>query len=247
MQLTEHIYLVGAGDVGLAITDSLDCNVYLIDTGAGAILIDAGAGNDPKPMEKVITSHGFNMADIKILVLTHYHADHSCGAARIKKLSGCRVYAPEKEVSAIISGDLEQIGMAPAMRAGFTYPKGYTFQPCEGVEPLEDGSIVELGNVSLKIFCIPGHSLQDAVLYGEVDGKNVMISGDVFFPRGQILLQNLPDVCIYDYSKALGNLADKKIDILLPGHREPCLNRAGQHLKMVMDKFNSLLIPPQLV
>ena len=43
MQLTEHIYLVASGDTSFSLTGALDCNVYLIDTGAGLILIDAGA------------------------------------------------------------------------------------------------------------------------------------------------------------------------------------------------------------
>lgn len=31
---------------------------------------------------------------METVMLTHYHGDHACGAARIKEASGCNVYAP---------------------------------------------------------------------------------------------------------------------------------------------------------
>ena len=34
-------------------------------------------------------------------MLTHYHGDHACGAARIKEASRCDVYAPSSEAEAI--------------------------------------------------------------------------------------------------------------------------------------------------
>ena len=93
MKITDHIYLVGSGSRwGFGITQEIDCNVYLIDTGEGCIMIDSGTGLEPERMDRVIESHGYTLKDIKALILTHYHGDHACGASRIQKLSGCEIY-----------------------------------------------------------------------------------------------------------------------------------------------------------
>ncbi len=246
MKLSEHVYLIASGNNGLAMTSALDCNVYLIDTGEGLILVDAGADYEFEMMDAVLKGDGFDWKDVKKIVLTHYHSDHSGGAAKIKSLSGCEVYAPEKEAPFIIAGDTEQLGMEACIRAGFTYPEGYVYHPCPDVKPLYDGDTVSLGNVSLQVFLTPGHSLQDLLLYGEIDGKKCLFTGDAIFPKGEVLLQNLPDVSIYSYSQGLERLRDLEVDAMYAGHREPVLNRAKRHVELCLAGFDSMLIPAQL-
>lgn len=247
MQLTEHIYLVASGDTSFSLTGALDCNVYLIDTGAGLILIDAGALDEPEKMDVLIAAHGFSLSQIKMIILTHYHADHAGGAARISSLSGCAVYASAREADAISRGDQVAIGLAAALRAGYVYPAGYGFAACPGVKPLHKGDIINLGTVNLQVWTVPGHSLEDIVLSGAIDGKNCLFTGDALFPGGKILLQNLPDVSIHPYAEAVKELAGLPVDAFFPGHREPSLNRGKRHVQAAVRYFDSLLIPPQFL
>ena len=120
MKIIDSIYLVASGKWGFGITQAIDCNVFLISTDDGCILIDSGTGLEPERMDAVIESHGFSVKDIRAVVLTHYHGDHACGASRIQKLSGCRIYAPELEAKAIEEGDetATSVALAKGGRAG---------------------------------------------------------------------------------------------------------------------------------
>ncbi len=247
MQLTKHIYLVASGDNGLSLTSFLDCNVYWIETGDGAVLIDAGAGFETEKMDQVVKEHGLSYKNIKSVFLTHYHADHSNGVRRIQELSGCRVYIGEKEAKAMEECDEVQIGLKSAIDAGYIYPPNYVFHGCSNVEKVFDEDCFLFGNIEIKAYTIAGHSLQDMLLYTKIDGKACLFTGDAVFADGKILLQNLPDVSIYSYSCGLKKLENIPVDAMFPGHGEMCLNRGNRHIKAAVKKFDSLLLPPQIL
>jgi glyoxylase-like metal-dependent hydrolase (beta-lactamase superfamily II) len=243
MKLTENVYMVASGDFGHAFTNYLDCNAYLIDCGVGAIMIDSGANVEIELIDEVIRSHGFDHSYIKKLVLTHSHADHACGAAHIKQLSGCEVYAPAKEAEFVMSREK----VLKVKRKGGFYPEGYAYTVCPDVKGLEEGDTVSLGNVTLTCYAVPGHCLQHMVLYGKVDGRDVLFSGDAIFPDGKILLQCNPDVCTYDYWIALKKVRKgRNIDSLFPGHGAASILRGGRHLDAAIAYFDQGLVPPQL-
>ena len=77
----DNLYYVGVGYVGS----------WLVTTNQGLILIDTleGAYTD-QPIEG-IRKLGFDPKDIKYVILTHYHLDHTAGAARIQELTGARL------------------------------------------------------------------------------------------------------------------------------------------------------------
>lgn len=243
MQLSESIYMVASGMLGFSFTHVLDCNVFLIDTGDGVILIDSGVNMEVEKMDAVIRSHGFELTDVKKILLTHYHADHACGAARIKQISGCDVYAPAREARAIETGD-EAATSVELAKGGF-YPEDYIYPKCPGVKGMNDSETVSLGNVSLTAYMVPGHSLEDMVVYGEIDGKKTMFSGDVVFAGGQVLLQPLHDVTIAPYAAGMRKLAELEVEALFPGHGVFSLEDGGRHIKAAVDKFNAGTIPPQ--
>ncbi len=244
MKITDHIYLVGSGKWGFGITHPLDCNIYMIDTGEGCILIDSGVGLDTWKMDEIIKSHGFELNDIKAVILSHYHGDHACGAARIAEATGCKVYAPAPEAKAIETGD--ETATSVGLSKGNLYPSDFEYPKCPNVAGLEDGDSVTIGNVTIKVFLVPGHSLCDMVMYTEIDGKKCLFSADSVFVCGQVLIQSLPDVSIYPYACKMKELAELEVDALFPGHGVFCLEDGGVHVKTCADKFATGLIPPQL-
>jgi len=244
MKITDSMYIVASGKWGFGMTHELDCNVYLVDGGDGCILIDSGVGLDTGRMDMVMKSHGYSLTDINAVVLTHYHGDHACGAARIMEASGCAVYAPAPEAEAIASGDEDATSISLAK--GGLYPADFSYPKCPGVIGLNEGDTVTAGNVILSVHMVPGHSLCDMVVYGTVDGKKCLFTGDAVFACGQVLIQSLPDVSLFPYAKAMKKLAGFEVDALFPGHGVFCLENGGSHIRAAAEKFACGLIPPQL-
>lgn len=127
-------------------------NIYLI-TGEHCYLIDSGVSGFEKIIEEYLHSIGRDMSDIKGIFLTHSHPDHVGGAAAIKRITNCKIYAPILEADWITDIDT-QYQKRPI-------PNFYTLLS-EGVKvdvPLREGVIVTLED-GLQICAIstPGHS-----------------------------------------------------------------------------------------
>jgi len=154
------------------------------------------------------------------------------------------VYAPAPEAEAIASGDEDATSLAPAK--GGLYPADFSYPKCPGVLGLGEGDTVRAGNAVLSVRMVPGHSLCDMVVYGTVDGKKCLFTGDAVFSCGQVLIQSLPDVSLYPYAQAMKKLAELEVDALFPGHGVFCLENGGSHVRAAAAKFACGLVPPQL-
>ena len=72
-------------------------NIYLI-VGESCYLIDSGVAGSKNLIDEYLQSLGRNISDIKGIFLTHSHPDHIGGAAELKRLTGCKIYAPLEEM-----------------------------------------------------------------------------------------------------------------------------------------------------
>ena len=68
-------------------------NAHLIRSEAGCILVDAGIPGSERKIGRVLAEHGLTFRDIKLIVITHAHADHAGSAARLRDLSGAPILA----------------------------------------------------------------------------------------------------------------------------------------------------------
>ncbi len=67
---------------------------HLLRDEAGLYLVDGGFHGAVSRLEKVLHELGHDFGDIRAVILTHGHLDHTLNVAEIKRRSGCRVYAP---------------------------------------------------------------------------------------------------------------------------------------------------------
>lgn len=144
-------------------------NIYLI-TGESCYLIDSGVFGSEKIIDKYLHSIGRNMSDIKGIFLTHAHPDHIGGAAEIKRITDCKVYAPMLELDWIEDIDI-QYRERPI-------PNFYTLLS-ESVKvdvPLQDGDSVTLEKgIEICALLTRGHS------HGSMSfilGDNIIFTGD---------------------------------------------------------------------
>jgi metallo-beta-lactamase class B len=136
--IVDGVYYVGSAGLG----------AFLVTTPDGHVLIDGGLPETAPQIVASIASLGYNLADVKILLNSHAHFDHSGGLAELKEKSGALLYAHEGDVGALEGGfylgseDVEEYGAPPVLvdRA------------------LQSGDVVELGGRRLVLHHTPGHT-----------------------------------------------------------------------------------------
>ena len=137
IKLFDNLYYVGPGFV----------SVWLIPTNQGVILIDGAQEPYVDHVIDSIKKAGFDLRDIKYVLVTHGHLDHFGGVARIQELSGARVVALEEDWQM-----MEEFAKGPARgnNAPARVPKRDMV--------VKEGDTLTLGNTSLKLYKMPGHT-----------------------------------------------------------------------------------------
>ena len=85
---------------GVYFVGTYQASSHLVDTGDGLILIDTGYDNTTYLVVNSIYELGFNVKDIKYIINTHWHGDHTEGTAPIADLSGARTQDEAHEILA---------------------------------------------------------------------------------------------------------------------------------------------------
>jgi beta-lactamase superfamily II metal-dependent hydrolase len=120
----DNLYYVGVGYVGS----------WLITTNQGLVLIDTLEGAYKEHPLEGIRKLGFDPANIKYVILTHYHLDHTAGAARIQELPGVRMAMGEADWDALTRAPNPNHERLPrrdiAVKDGDTSPSGRRRSNC---------------------------------------------------------------------------------------------------------------------
>lgn len=246
IQLTKRIWLVGSGALGFGMTDDFDCHVYLLDGGTEAALIDTGAGRDTDAILGNVCEAIGSLDRLKHVLITHYHADHSGGAAEIRERTGAVVWAPRGATPAISEGNERQIQLESARKAG-AYPPEYLYRPCPIDRLLDDDDEVIVGDIHLQVLLTPGHCDYHVSFYGTVAGRQVLFDADCIFYGGKVCLQAIPDCRIDALAASAQRLAELDVDVLCPGHLEIALSGGSRHIAQAMSYFSRLVPPPNII
>jgi len=132
-RIFDNVYYVGMRFV----------SVYLIDTGAGLILIDALFGPHVERLLTNIRTLGFDPQDVRYVLVTHGHFDHAGGARPLQEATGARIGMTGPDWDLVIDAPGEG-------RAHFVPPaRDLT---------LEDGDQIMLGQTVVHCWHTPGHT-----------------------------------------------------------------------------------------
>lgn len=148
---------------------------FVIESSIGPILIETGPESTFDFLEKGLHEKGFKVEDIKHVLLTHIHFDHA-GAAWKFAQHGAKIYVhpiglphlanPEKlwNSAAQIYGDQMETLWG-------------SMQPIKEdlLVGVDDGDILEFGDVKIKVLYTPGH----AVHHNAYQYEDVIFTGDV--------------------------------------------------------------------
>lgn len=147
-------------------------------THQGAV-IDPGMSNESenKRLTAFIESNRINL---KYLLYTHLHIDHTFGHEYIKETYGLKAMAHEFDAP---------LGQARRSQSEMFRLRMPSPEPLTIDVPLTDNQELAIGNEILKVICVPGHSLGSVAYYCPT--SHFVITGDALF-QGSIGRTDLP-------------------------------------------------------
>jgi metallo-beta-lactamase class B len=188
--------------------------VYIIQTSQGLILMDTAMPQSSGLIKESMAKLGFKVSDIKYILNTHAHLDHTGGFAEMKKESGAQLVAGEKD--------------KPLLEGGY-YPgdeknADLMFPAVKVDRTVKEGDKVTLGDTTLIAHATPGHS--PGCTSWEMHVKDGNADRDVlFFCSGTVALNRLvgstthPGI-VDDYRATYAKVKAMKVDVLLGPHPE---------------------------
>ena len=207
-----NVYFVG----------TFQASCHLIDTGEGLILIDPGYTNTLYLVIRSIYKLGFKPEDIKYIVNTHWHGDHTEATAALADLSGAKT---------LIGRDDEEKA------------KRY-FTPDILIQ---DGDRVELGNTKISFMETPGHTKGTISLFFETEEEGKTYRVGMFGGAGaNTLVREKFDYegCREGYRASVHRLQKEYVDVFIGNHTWN--NDTFEKGKLLLQTGENTFVDPEL-
>ncbi|MCX9010506.1 MAG: MBL fold metallo-hydrolase [Candidatus Methanoperedens sp.] len=190
-------------------TSMYDANAYLVDR---SILIDVGmgAGSVVSELRRYIQP-----GELKTIILTHCHYDHTGGAGEVAKTFGAKI--------AIHKDDAPLIGNTLASASSMFGEKAPSIVPdilLKGGEFFGE----------LEVIHTPGHTPGGICLYGA--GEKVLFSGDTVFQDGGFGRTDLFGGSTAQLVRSIERLSRLDVRAMYPGHGNAVEKDAGEQIKL---------------
>jgi metallo-beta-lactamase class B len=204
-QIIGNVYYVGVAGV----------SSFLIATPKGHILIDTGFEMTVPRITNNLARLGFRLQDIKILLSSHAHLDHTGGHALMKALTGAKIYISEADAILLANGGTADFSTYSTNMIAYT--------PAKADRLLHDSDEVELGGSRLVCHLTPGHTKGCTTWTMAVkDGgqtRTVLFFGSTTVLDGVPLLNNpkYPTIA-QDYASTFKKLKGLPCDVFLAPH-----------------------------
>ena len=204
---------------GIQYVDGSNANSYLVEEGDGALtLIDAGMQADGKRILGFIASKlNRKPSEVKTIVVTHCHVDHTRGLAAIKAATGAEVAVHEADAD-FVSGKKRYPSPGGAM--GFAFK---VMSPVFKTAPVEPDVILKEGDAvgRLAVFHTPGHTPGSISIYDR-QGRVLFVGDTARFMKGR--LEGPPPQFTQNMDQAktsIERLSHLDFEVMLSGHGEP--------------------------
>ena len=224
-----NLYYVGSADLAS----------YLVVTSQGLILINSNLASSPPLIRRSVEALGFHFSDIKILLISHAHADHCGGSAEILRETHARYLVMDRDVPVVESGGKKdyQYGNDPALQ----YP------PAHVDRALHDGDAITLGGVVLTAHLTAGHTKGTTTwTMDETEGGRllhvVIVGGPNVNARARLLDNPAYPQIAADYKREFVVLASLPCDIFLGAHGG-FFNLASKYARFQSGDKNAFIDP----
>jgi glyoxylase-like metal-dependent hydrolase (beta-lactamase superfamily II) len=199
---------------------------YLLEGSDGLALIDTSSAGAAPGILAAIAAIGRVPEDLRLIIATHYHYDHTGNAATLMGRTGARLCAHTADAP-YIDGRIPWMSMKGAF-GGLADRMAARHFALRVERELREGDTLPFAG-GLRVVHAPGHTPGNIALYGEQRG--VLFAGDALM---NVLGLRLPlAMSSHDMEEArrtVGRIAALDYDVALPGHGGPIIGRASEKI-----------------
>ncbi len=217
-------------------------NAFLMAEEDGLTLIDSGLPGHDRRIGKAIGEMGRKRSELRHILITHHHADHCGGSARLKSASSATVYAHPIDAP-IIAGETPRPGPNPSSVTGRILGPLITRLPQNHPEAtavdqhVNDGDVLSIAG-GVKVFHTPGHTMGSVSFLAEGHG-GVLFAGDaaahMFGRLGKPMLLFTEDVDAV--RESMRKLAALEFDTACFGHGGVVKGKANAEFRRYVEKM----------
>jgi glyoxylase-like metal-dependent hydrolase (beta-lactamase superfamily II) len=226
-----------------------DCaNVYIVKSGAAALLVDFGTGDVQKRLAEI------GVETVEEVLLTHHHRDQAQGLADLDKYD-FNVTVPAAE--ALYFEDVENFWDKVKIHINYNCRSHWnTIRHSIRVDrKVAGGDSFDWRGITFKVVHCPGSSVGAVTYVAEIDGKTVAFSGDLISGSGKVT--NWFDLhwSYYGFTQGI-NASEKSFErvmehqpqVLLPSHGAPIDDPAAAIAANngIYDQIRQMLPPNEL-
>ncbi|RYD98522.1 MAG: subclass B3 metallo-beta-lactamase [Sphingomonadales bacterium] len=223
-RIIDNIYYVGTAGL----------SVYLITDPKGHILIDGALAESVPQIAANIEKLGFNLRDVKVMMVNHAHWDHSGGLAELKRLTGARLLASAADKPGLEAGTLDY--RPPT-------PRHAPIVKVDGL--LEEGTQVRVGDTVITAHMTPGHTKGCTSWSMRVGGRNVVFAGSMTVAGQPLKKGEGYDNAVSDFRATFAKLRAMPADIFLSFHGE-VFNMEAKRARLLTGDANAFVDPDEI-
>ena len=189
-------------------------NAYLLRLGDNAILVDCGTPGTKDRLLENLAQLGVSLENLRLLLLTHNHPDHSGCAAQLRNEYGLPLAFHLWDSA---PGPLKSEGLSGFFIGAVSNPGIKAAPPLLPDIPLEDGQNLKEYGIPASVLHMPGHTAGSVAVLA--DCKRCLC-GDMYVNiNGPRLASVAEDFCELRQSER--RLLAHPIDTVFPGHGRP--------------------------
>lgn len=187
---------------------------FLITTPDGHFLLDGGLHENAEIIARNIETLGFKRRDVKYLLNSHAHFDHSGGLAALKKMTGATMVASRADRSALEGGFYLGSEDDPTLGA-----------PPVGVDrTIADGEALIFSGVSMTARLTPGHTRGCTSWTMTAGGHDILFFCSASVAANRLVASSAGppqyEGIVEDYRATFDKMVGWRPDIFLSNHPE---------------------------
>ena len=213
-------------------------NVHLVVDGDEGALIDAGFPDDESIGKRLEMLRELPPLNVRYIVITHHHFDHSSGATKLREATGARIVMHKDEAPLLDRAATEELPSdvdVPAERKEWHARSLQWRREAAQGKPdqlVSDGDTLRVGSLTLRMVHSPGHTAGHLSPFLE-EGR-VLFAGDNVLGLGTTVVPPPPHGDMAQYIESLRKMQALDADVMCCGHG-PVVKEPNTKLQELID------------